>query len=88
MTAQEALNKATRNSGSFGLLMRAIEKSVEDERVSLSVPFSLDKHTVVQLLNLGYTVIGKGNSKGETTEISWDNPKDIIEEAKPGPHKN
>jgi hypothetical protein len=83
MTAQEALNKATRNSGSFGLLMRAIEKSVEAEQLALFLPFSLDKHTVVQLEKLGYTVIGKGNNKGETTEISWVNPKDIIKEVNP-----
>jgi hypothetical protein len=74
MTAQEALKKATRNSGSFGLLMRAIEKSCENERLSLSVPFSLDKHTVVQLVNLGYTVIEKGGIDGIKTEIYWNNP--------------
>jgi hypothetical protein len=83
MTAQEALKKATRNSGSFGLLMRAIEKSCENEQLALYIPFGLDKHVVVQLKRLGYAVTEKEGANSKTTEISWVNPKDIIKEVNP-----
>jgi hypothetical protein len=74
MTAQDALKKATRNSGSFGLLMRAIEKSVENEQLALYIHLGLDKHVIAQLKRLGYTVTEKEGTNGKTTEICWNNP--------------